>query len=412
LRAGSVLFRFNTRSAMATAAAVAALALAGVWAAAAEAMPRKGPAGLAFYKPPKQLPKGHGKLIWARKAGGLVPLADAAATKLVLYTSRSPQGKLIAVSGSVSVPEGKAPKPGWPVISYGHGTGGIADICAPSRNAAGGPAQPYTSYIDPELNAWLRAGYAVARTDFPGLGTPGRHSYLVGESEGRGVLDIVKAARQLQRDRARGNIGRRFLLAGHSQGGHAVLFAAGLAKRWTPRLQLQGTVSYAPASHLREQTSLLPALTSPSPLSALATMILAGAATQSAAIDVPTLLSDPALGFYPQIDRVCLQQLSEPSSLGGIAPSALLRPGADTTALLAELERMNPAVRSSAPILIAQGKADATVFELFTNQLDDELAALGNDVTYLTYDGVDHGAIVSAAAADALAFFEARLPSP
>jgi hypothetical protein len=34
-------------------------------------------------------------------------------------------------------------------------------------------------------------------TDYPGLGTPGVHAYLMGESEGRAVLDSVRAARNL-----------------------------------------------------------------------------------------------------------------------------------------------------------------------------------------------------------------------
>ena len=108
-------------------------------AATATAAVRTGPAGLAFYHPPKSLPNGHGTLIWARKAGGLVPLANAASTKLVLYTSVAPGGKRTAVSGSVSVPKGKPPKGGWPVITYAHGTTGTADVCAPSRNHTGDP---------------------------------------------------------------------------------------------------------------------------------------------------------------------------------------------------------------------------------------------------------------------------------
>lgn len=59
---------------------------------AKQAKVTKGPKGLKFYKPPKKLPKEHGTLIWARKATGLVPLADAKSTKLVLYSSRTPQG--------------------------------------------------------------------------------------------------------------------------------------------------------------------------------------------------------------------------------------------------------------------------------------------------------------------------------
>src|SRR5690348_8121183 len=67
----------------------------------------RGPNGLAFYNPPSNLPSGpHGTLIWQRPAGGLVPLTDAAHTKLVLYTSRTPQGNVEAVSGSVSIPKG------------------------------------------------------------------------------------------------------------------------------------------------------------------------------------------------------------------------------------------------------------------------------------------------------------------
>ena len=46
----------------------------------------------------------------------------------------------------------------------------------------------------PEL---LAAGTAIVFTDYPGLGTPGPHPYLVGESEGRAVLDSIRAARQL-----------------------------------------------------------------------------------------------------------------------------------------------------------------------------------------------------------------------
>ena len=179
---------------------------------------RKGPAGLKFYKvSKKRIPKLNGKLIWARKAGGVVPLESARSTKLVLYSSKTVNGKKIAVSGSVSVPKGKAPKGGWPVISYGHGTTGIADKCAPSRNTAGGPAESYISYTDDILNSWLDAGYAVARSDYEGLGTRGVHPFLVGKSAGRGVLDIVRAARDMNRKL----FSKRFVIAGHSQGGHA-----------------------------------------------------------------------------------------------------------------------------------------------------------------------------------------------
>jgi pimeloyl-ACP methyl ester carboxylesterase len=373
--------------------------------AKAHATITKGPKGLAFYKPPKHLPKQHGNLIWARKASGLVPLADARYTKLVLYSSRTPQGAKDAVSGTVSVPKGKPPKGGWPVITWAHGTTGVADVCAPSRNSVTNPEQASISYIYPDLNEWLRAGYAVVQTDYQGLGTPGKHPYLIGEAEGRSVLDIVTAARQLDP-----KLSKRFLIAGHSQGGQSALFAAGEASSWVPRLNLRGTVAFAPASHILDQNSLLPALTSPSGLTALATLIVDGASTQSSAINVNQILSDRALQFYPLLQSQCLSRLGQSDELGGIPPSQLERSGADLSAISPVLAAMNPAVRTAAPILLSQGEADTTVFKVFTDQLKGELDGLGDQVTYKTYPGVNHGGVVTAGEPDALAFFQQQLP--
>jgi pimeloyl-ACP methyl ester carboxylesterase len=365
----------------------------------------KAPAGLAFYTPPKKIPARHGTLIWARKAGGLVPLANARYTKLVLYSSRTPQGAKDAISGSVAVPKGKPPKGGWPVITWAHGTTGVADVCAPTRDFAGTPNPTGETYINDDLNAWLAAGYAVLRTDYEGLGTPGKHPYLIGTSEGRSVVDIIAAARRLDP-----RIGKRYLIAGHSQGGQAALFAAGLAQSWQPKLKLRGTVAFAPASHILDQASLLPALTSPSGLTALATLIVDGASTQSTAINVNQILSDQVLQFYPLLQQQCLGRLGQSDELGGIPPSHLERSGADLSALNPVLAAMNPAVRTSAPILIPQGEADTTVFKVFTDKLVTELNGLGDQVTYKTYPGVDHVGDVSAGEADALAFFQQMLP--
>ena len=207
-----------------------------------------------------------------------------------------------------------------------------------------GPVAPYVDYIDPELEDWIDAGYVVLRSDFQGLGTPGDHPYLVGKAEGRSMLDIVSAAEQVEH-----RLGNRFLLAGHSQGGHAALFAAGEAKTYAKKIKLRGTVAYAPASHIVEQAKLLPALTSPSALSALAALILEGAATESGQIKIPQLLTDEALALFPQVDETCLAQLSEPNSFGGIAPSDLIRDGADTGPLYGVLSDENPAVKTRAP---------------------------------------------------------------
>ena len=367
----------------------------------------KGPAGLAFYnKKPKKMPKQHGRLIWQRKATGAVPLKSASSTRTILYTSKTPAGKLVTVSGTVSVPKGKAPRGGWPVITYGHGTTGIADKCAPSRNRANGPATSYISYTDPVQNDWLKAGYVVLRSDYQGLGTPGLHSFLIGKAAGRSVLDIVRAARDLNP-----KISKKYVIAGHSQGGHAALFAAGAATKWVPELKLKGTVAFAPASHIAEQAALLPALTAPSSLTALAAMIVKGGESVSDAIDPQALLSDPVLEFYPDTKTECLSRLAESDNLGGIAPSEMIRDGADLDSLLDLLTLQNPAVKTAAPILLAQGTADTTTYKFLTDSLNTELVELGDKVDYNLYEGADHGGVLDAATADVTTFLNERLPS-
>jgi hypothetical protein len=109
-----------------------------------------------------------------------------------MYLSESVEGEPIAVTGLVAVPEGPAPADGRKLLGVGHGTTGIADACAPSRFSS------QLASLDRRLGApdlvellgdFAGAGYVVAMTDYEGLGTPGVHPYLVGESEGRSLVD-------------------------------------------------------------------------------------------------------------------------------------------------------------------------------------------------------------------------------
>ncbi|HET6548869.1 MAG TPA: alpha/beta fold hydrolase, partial [Solirubrobacter sp.] len=337
----------------------------------------KGPAGDAFYTPPATLPKGpHGTPVWQRKLTGAAKLKKARSNRLLLY--RSDGG---VVSGTVAVPKGKAPKRGWPVISWAHGTVGSADVCAPSRVGTQG------NYDSPLLNRWLKAGFAVVRTDYPGLGTPGPHPYLIGASEGHSVLDMVRAARKLDR-----HLSRNVVIAGHSQGGQAALFAASLAPKWTPELKVRGTVAFAPVSHLGEQGALLRALTTPSNLSALAALIVRGIDIANPQLGIQGLLTDQAKLLYPQLDTKCLSDLAKPDSFGALAPANLFRPDADLAPVIAALNADDDpeTLKIRGPVRIEQGKADTTVFPNFTDQLVGELRA---KVSYKTYAGVDHGGV-------------------
>lgn len=381
-------------------AAVAVLALP-VAASAKTTIP-KGPSGTAFYKPPSPIPgKKHGDLIRARsETRGTLP--SAAHTSLVLYRSTSVANKPVAVSGDVAIPKGKAPKSGWPVVSWDHGTTGIADSCAPSRAGAGGNAKTYNQAL---LNGFLKAGYAVVSTDYEGLGTPGVHPYLIGKSEGRSTLDIIRAARQLD-----SRIGTRIAITGHSQGGHAALWAASLAHSWTPELKLRATVPFAPASHIADQAKLLSGLKDPSGLTALAATILRGIDVAKPGLNVAALMSDQARALFPQTLTKCLGALAAPSSFGGLAPASLVRDGADISPVVAALAANDPEhLTIKTPLRIEQGTSDTTVFPTFTNQLVDTYKKAGDPVTIKTYDGIDHTGVVAAGTKDALAYIKQRL---
>jgi Secretory lipase len=222
-------------------AVVAAALIMTCVAAPAAASAVRAPAGLAFYSPPKRLLVGpHGSVIWARRVHS--PLSATAREYRVLYRSRSIAGKPVAVSGLVDMPRRRAPAGGWPVVSWGHVTVGVADVCAPSRDPTRITLVPGVYSL---FNGLLRRGYVITRTDYEGLGTRGVHPYLIGRSEGRGMLDSVRAARHLD-----SRVGRRLAIGGYSQGGHAALWAAALAPRWARGLDFRGVVTLAPASHL------------------------------------------------------------------------------------------------------------------------------------------------------------------
>jgi alpha-beta hydrolase superfamily lysophospholipase len=369
--------------------------LAAVCAAPASAKVPKGPAGTAFYTYTKKLPSKHGTALWQRKLSGQAALKGASST-LLLYSSTGLDGKPVPVSAVLSVPKGKAPKGGRPIVSWAHGTTGIADQCAPSRSNL------QQGYDHPLMERWIKAGYAVVRTDYQGLGTAGPHPYLNGDAEGHDVLDAVTAARQ-----ADGDIANAVAISGHSQGGQAALFAAALAPKYARSLKVKGTVAFAPVSHLAEQGAVLRSLDTTG-LTALAAMIVRGIDIAEPQLNVPSLLSPQAAALYPQIDVKCLPDLGKPDSFGALPTSALFRSDANLDAVIAALGSDDDPedLTIKTPVQIEQGTADTTVFPAFTEPTAKALGA-----TYKTYAGLTHPTVVTSAKpqADATAFLKKRL---
>jgi hypothetical protein len=188
------------------------------------------PAGLAFYVPPDPLPPGqHGDIIWCRPVASPAPGANA---WQILYLSTTVSGAPTAVSGTVLIPTATS-QGTRPVVAYASGTQGWGDQCAPSREMQSGTFDEQFA-----VDNLLAQGWAVAVTDYPGLGTPGDETYAVGIPEGYAVLDALRAATLLPGGGL--TTTAPMGIEGYSQGGGAAGWAAQLQPRYAPGLRLQG----------------------------------------------------------------------------------------------------------------------------------------------------------------------------
>ncbi len=153
----------------------------------------------------------------------------------VVYRSTSgDDGQPTVVSGSVFVPLGQPPEGGWPVITFGHGTIGIENPCAPSisDNLYG-----HLKYV----TVLIQLGYAVALADFQGLGVKGIHPYTDSKTAGLNMIDAVRALRHTFP-----NVSDRWVAIGDSQGGGAAWAADEQADRYAPELNMLGAFAASP----------------------------------------------------------------------------------------------------------------------------------------------------------------------
>src|ERR1700761_3601808 len=191
----------------------------------------------SFYDAPRSLLAGQpGTLVRQQPIDG-APLGAAAYR--VLYRSAGLKREPIFVSGVVIVPEGDPPPGGRPIVAWAHPTSGVTPRCAPSLAI-------FLFQQIQGLRSFVERGYVVAATDYPGLGTPETHPYLVGDSEAEAVIDSVRVASNMP---GAGG-GKRFVVWGHSQGGQAALFTGLIAKSYAPELTLLGVAAAAPATDL------------------------------------------------------------------------------------------------------------------------------------------------------------------
>lgn len=353
-----------------------------------------GPLELSAEENPYAVPSGiedlpHGRLLQHQVVEPSVH--PGATTYRILYTSTSHDGETIAVSGLAAVPDGPAPEGGRNIITLVHGTTGSADACAPSREPSeAGELSLVTPLVD--------AGYLLAATDYQGMGTPGVHPYLVGESEGRSGLDAALAARQLPGADA----GERFGIMGYSQGGHAAMWAAELAEEWAPELELVGTFAGAPPTEI----DLIVGARITGAAAAFELLLVNGFVQHYGdELDPADLLSPAGLRYLPFADELCVGELSD--ELTGFGSDAYL---ADPDpAWMARAAENNAGTRAAtSPLLIIHSSADELVPPVLSEIATQRLCGLGQVVERRTPDLGGHGPAAVAAYADALTWIQGR----
>jgi acetyl esterase/lipase len=324
----------------------------------------------------------------------------------ILYRSTGLNGEPIAVSGAIFIPPAPAPAAGRDVIAWAHPTSGVVESCAPSL-------MPDLAGTIWGLADMLARGYVVVATDYPGLGTPGIHPYLIGVSEGRAVLDSVRAARDLP-DAGASN---RFAVWGHSQGGHASLYTGELAASYAPDLKLVGVAAAAPATYLIELFDADKSSSAGKELTAMALYAWSELYHDPAT----TLVDAAAMPVFDQLAHDCIESIAEFAAIENAEKPLNREPflKGDPTEIepwRSIMQKNTPGqAPAGAPVFLAQGAADTTVRPEITKQFGEVLCKQGTRVDFILLPGVTHTFAAKDSVSQALAWMDQRFrgaPAP
>ncbi|HTW12938.1 MAG TPA: lipase family protein [Solirubrobacteraceae bacterium] len=305
----------------------------------------------------------------------------------MLYRSTGAVGEPTAVSGVLMLPDRPRRHGPTPLVGFAIGTHGIGDHAAPSRLLSTG--RDWEASLMAHV---LARGFAVAITDYQGLGTPGDHAFMVGRVLGANVLDAMRAACNLAPDELA--IEAPAGVMGYSEGGAAAAWAAQLQPVYAPEITLAGVAAGAAAADME--------LAGPGLDGSFFSFFLAYGAIGYAAA-YPELELDPYLTTkaLAQITMLRESNIFQAAVHGPrfaradrlTEPNVMELP--EWRARLAE-NRLG-ASAPAAPVLLHHARHDQIVSYAHSRQLQQEWQALGAQVTLrITRGGLDHltGAVV------------------
>jgi dienelactone hydrolase len=336
--------------------------------------------------------------------------AGSAAYTMVYRSVSGITGAPTEVSGAVFVPPGNPPEGGWPVIGYAHGTVGVTAECGPTG--------------DPRLFGDIKAvatqlaqGYAVAFTDYAGLGKASQtppakqtHAYLEPKSAAFNLIDAVRAARFVVPQ-----LSSRWVALGASQGGAAAWAAADYDAAYGLGTDLLGAAAIVPTLDF----GALAQRAQDAKLSVDQLYLYPYIVTGLADVDPAIRPDDYLHGTLHDNQNLLLSCGSDAAQRKGQLATALLPADAKPSSASA-VERLRrrlaayalPQQPTKIPILAVYGGADDTVAPEWTEVAMGRACAAGDTVLRVRMEGQGHtldpGAVLGQWVADRFAGAQAQ----
>jgi pimeloyl-ACP methyl ester carboxylesterase len=341
---------------------------------------------------PQPVPTKTGTLMKSEKVGA----PDVHGTVYrVMYVSQTVDGKPVAVTGLIAIPNRAPSASGYPVVSWGHGTNGMADSCTPSLS-------PSDSV--PLVNALLDKGWVVTSSDYQGEGTPGLLPYIAGVSAARNTIDIVRAARDFPAAHA----SDQYVVWGHSEGGQTAMFASNIGPTYAPELKLEGVVAGAPPS----QFALIYDFLKTSPYRYYLLMAAGGlnAAYGDKIAPLDQVITPAGMKLLPLLDQGCADLLSK--KLGALDVSGVTKGDPFKNPRWRKVLQANDpqlfTKASPAPLLVIQGGNDEQIPPVSTKILADHMCGLKQNLERWIYPGETHSGVITPSAGDMLHWISDR----
>lgn len=332
----------------------------------------------AFYRWSRELPGAPGRVLRQERLPAQLTPGHAGAAWRILYTSTDGLwgSGILPVSGALFLPKGAAPRNGWNLVVWAHGTLGMSDVCAPSW---AGMNERDRTYVD----RWLERGYAVVAPDYQGLGGPGPHPYALPMAEGLSVLDAARAALQLDR-----RIANRMVITGQSQGSGATLGAARLAAIYAPELDVRGVIATALISSFPQSTPVSNRMPGGGAPYYLVYRMLGGSLPDSAA-PLSSYLTDKGQILLGAARSQCTPRVVS-QQYGITEENAFSQPVSQIEEQMGPVGAFDAPFTTPFPIMLGTGLADELISADRQRLAVATLCRAGNQVVWRRYEGAGH----------------------